>query len=276
MISVTTQKTTNYMVPANGQTHAVTLSGFFSAAPFLQDWRQWSIDNEAFQPQGCFIDNTAGTVPLIINIQPINYNVVCPAGQTMQTQFPAPNGQTCTITGDPVNPATIYFVDFPVLPSTSQATILGTANVNIVGSTATVKVDPNPLAAGNTLPYREQEYVQTAEYHALSIAAGATTANVAPTANANLRKISVRLSGNATLAVAATVTLTLTLNGAQFYQDVFYVPNAIAAGEQSYVLCDEDFSFVAPGVGAAGTLVVTLSAALLTGTVTVNSYFGPQ
>jgi hypothetical protein len=63
-------KTTNYMVPSNGQTHAVVFQGNFSAAPFLVDWRQYAIDNEKFQPQGVFIDNTAGTVPIQIQVLP--------------------------------------------------------------------------------------------------------------------------------------------------------------------------------------------------------------
>ena len=272
-------RTTNYMVPSNGQTHAVVYTGTFSATPMLVDWRQYSVDNAFFQPQGVFIDNTNGTTPLVIIILPINYKITCPAGQVMQAQFPAPNGQTCTITGDPVNTATVTFVDFPVLPSSTQASIFGTVNAQITGVSAGVvfKVDPNPMAANNTLPYRSQEYVEPVSQLNFTIAAGATTNNVAPPANYNLRKLIVSVSADATLAAAGEDVLTITLNGVQVYQDTYYFPNAIVAGAIGKInLATIDFDFVAPNVGAAGTLVATWGTTLATGKTTVNSYFAVQ
>lgn len=271
-------KTSNYMVPSNGQTHAVLYSGNFAATPFNIDWRQYTLDNALFQPQGVFINNTAGTVPLVITILPINYVITCPAGQVMQAQFPAPNGQGATITGDPNNVVQVIFVDFPVLPSQTQATILGTVNAQITGVSGGVvmRVDPNPLAAGNTLPYRVQEYVEPVSYSSFTIAAGATTANVAGPANYNLRKLRVTVSGDAALAVAGQDVLTITLNGITIFTDTFYFPAAAAAGIARYELCNLDFDFVAPGVGAAGTLVATWGTALATGKTTVNAYFGAQ
>jgi hypothetical protein len=107
--------TVNFLVPAGGTTHAVTFNGTFSSVAQYIDWKQFTVDNFPFTPQGVFINNNAGTVPLVITINPIGWVITCPAGESLQTSFPAPNGQTCTITGDPVNPANVIFVDFPVL-----------------------------------------------------------------------------------------------------------------------------------------------------------------
>lgn len=126
--------TTNYLVPSSGATHAVNYSGIFTSA-LLIDWRQFQIDNFPFRPQGVFIDNTNGITEVSINIQPINYNIVCPIGVSGQFQFPAPDNQTCTINAS--GQVTIIFVDFPVLPSSDSVQIGNTLNVNVTG--------PNPL-----------------------------------------------------------------------------------------------------------------------------------
>lgn len=276
-VNVSEFKTTNYLVPSSGLTHAVTVSGTFSAAPYLLDWRQYAIDNEKFQPQGVFIDNSLGTVDLIITVQPIGYTIDCPAGQRSERQFPAPNGQTMTITGDPNNFASVIFVDFPVLPAAGLTAIAGVANVNLQSAApgAVVTTNPNPLAAGNTLPYRTQEYVSAPEFHNVQLAAGALTANIVPAiAQQNLRKLKIYLSQNATLAVAGTVTLSATLNGALIYSRTLYIPAVITVGDAGEVASLDFDTFAAPA--AAGNLTITLSAALATGTVDANAYFTPQ
>jgi hypothetical protein len=271
--------TTNYLVPSNGQTHAIVYSGQFSATPFFIDWRQFAIDVEKFQPQGVFIDNTEGTVPLVINIQPINYNVTCPAGQVIQAQFPAPNGQTCTVVGDPANTASVTFVDFPVLPSATQAQIVNTVNVAVKSfdPAAVVHTDPNPLAAGNTLPYRAQEYVSVAEPHYLTISGATTSVNVVPTVpSQNLRKLQISLTPNATLAAAGLNTVTATLNGVIVFKAQFYLPAAITANPLgNLTLCDLDASALGLAAGA-GNLTVAVTTALATGAIDVNAYFTPQ
>lgn len=116
-MSVTTTQfgTTNFLVPAGGTTHAVGLIGGFTPTPYAMDWRQFKIDAFPFQPQGVYIDNLDGTAKVIITIQPINYRIECAAGASIARSFPAPNGQTCTITGDPASSTTsIIFVDYPV------------------------------------------------------------------------------------------------------------------------------------------------------------------
>lgn len=271
--------TTNYMVPSNGQTHAVAYQGQFSATPLVVDWRQFAIDAQPFQPQGVFVDNTAGTTPLTITILPIGYKVVCNAGLTLQAQFPAPNGQTATITGDPANSASVVFVDFPVLPSGLSAAITNTVNVNLASVSAGVRVpvDPNPLAAGNTLPYRDQEYVPQAEFHYLSLSGATTSVNVTPTiANQNLRKLKISASGDATLAAAGEITLTATLNGSVIFTRTVYLTATTPAGSPMIeVLCDENFDMIGLPA-AAGNLTVSITTALATGKIDINAYFTPQ
>lgn len=272
-------KTTNYMVPSNGQTHAIVFQGQFSSAPLLIDWRQYAIDNELFQPQGVFIDNSAGTTSLVITILPIGYKVTCPAGLQVQAQFPAPNGQTATIVGDPANTATVTFVDFPVLPSGNSTVITNTANVNLASVSAGVRVpvDPNPMAAGNTLPYRDQEYVPQAEFHYLSLSGATTSVNVTPTlANQNLRKLKISASGDATLAVAGEITLTATLNAVTIFTRTVYLTATTPAGSPMIeVLCDENFDMIGLPA-AAGNLTVSITTALATGKIDINAYFTPQ
>lgn len=127
--------TTNYLVPASGKTHSVAFGGIYSATPFAIDWRQFMVDNYQFQPQGVFIDNSLGIAALVITILPIKFTVTCPAGVTGQFQFPAPDNQTCSITGN--GQASVVFVDFPVLPNAGLINIGNTVNVNVTG--------PNPL-----------------------------------------------------------------------------------------------------------------------------------
>lgn len=271
-------RTTNYLVPSNGQTHAVVFKGQFSATPFLVDWRQFAIDNEKFQPQGAFVDNTAGTVPLVVTIQPINYSFSVPAGLTAQVQFPAPNGQTCTITGDPNNSASVVFVDFPVLPSGLSATITNTPNVNLasIGSVV-MNANDNPMAAGNTLPYRVQDYVPTANYQSGSIFGTNVSTTLTPSAaNQNLRKLDISVSGSAYNSGSSDILVTVTANGANCYARTITLPAAAPASPApAFSVCSLSFDAIGIPMGA-GNLVVTISHALTAGNMDVNAYFTPQ
>lgn len=270
--------TTNYLVPAGGQTHAIQFTGQFSSVPYYIDWRQFKIDQFPFQPQGVFIDNTAGTTALVITIKPLGWRVVCPAGQQLEAQFPAPNGQTASITGDPANTAIVCFVDFPVLPSAATTQIVGTVNTVITGIGSTVmNANDNPLAAGNTLPYRTQEYVPTAEPHTGAITGAATTYTLTPTtAQQNLRRFRAYLTGDAAMAAAGENTITVTLNGATIFSRKFYLPNAAPAAPQPGITLAEIDADTFGLPAAAGNLVVTLATALSVGQVDIESYFTPQ
>lgn len=167
------QSTTNFLVPAGGTTHAVQISGVFSATPYFVDWRQWKVDAFPFQPQGCYIDNTAGTSDLTLTIQPLGWRVVVPAGSQRAASFPAPNGQTATITGDPANSATVVFVDFPVFPDTDSAV-------------TPVSV---PASAPGGVPYNVKSQAPSPVYGstvALAVTTASADAALTATANGNV------------------------------------------------------------------------------------------
>lgn len=254
-IDTSMHNVTNFLVPAAGTTHAMGYSGQFSATPYIIDWRQFKVDNFPFQPQGVYIDNSAGQVPLTINILPIGYKVVCPAGGVRAASFPAPNGQTCAITGDPANNASVVFVDYPVFDDNPNAVMTF-----------------NPLATGG-VPLRTQELVPTTESLNDTIAAGANSVSLAPvTANQNVRKLQVYLSGDAALAAAGIVEFTITVNGVTIFANSIYVPGGGGAGS---LVADLDFSSI--GIpAAAGDIVVALSQAFTAGTVSVNAWLAPQ
>lgn len=271
--------TSNYMVPSNGQTHCVAYTGTASAVPFLIDWRQFALDAQPFQPQGAFIDNSKGTVPLVIVISPINYTITVPAGTTTQTQFPAPAGMTMLVTGDPANAVSIYFVDFPVLPSGMAAQITNVPGVTIQGVTpgVVIGVDGMPMAAGNSLPYRTQEYTPVADYKSGVITGAAVSLVLTPTASAEvLRKLSISITGNASLAAAGVLNITATLNTVQVFKKGIFLPAAApVTPTPEFSVINLDF----PGVSlqaAAGNLTITLSGALASGQADVNAYFAAQ
>jgi hypothetical protein len=173
----------------------------------------------------------------------------------------------------------VTFVDFPVLPSAGQVQIAGTANINISSVTPGVRIgtDPNPLAAGNTLPYRDQEYVPTTEFHYLTITGAAVSANVTPaTANQNLRKLLIYVTADAAMAAANENTVTATLNGVVIFERKFYLPAAsVAVPFGGFTLCDLDADLIGLPT-AAGNLTVALTTALSVGQLDINAYFTPQ
>ena len=269
-ISSSIQNAINYLVPSSGGTHAVPVVGVFSGTPYAIDWRQFSIDEFPFQPQGIFIDNSLGAGPLTITIQPINWNVTCPAGAVMQSQFPAPDGQTASIVGD--GQASVVFVDFPVLPNAGAVQILGTANVNIAS--------PNPLPVlgsvnASGVPYQATEVpVLTTAYQSIGVITGATlSTTITPAANTYLRRLIATFTGNAAMAVAGLNTLTATLNGVIVYEENVYLPVASANVIGAAYRVDLDMSKLGLAAGA-GDLVVTLGTALSAGELDINAYFG--
>ena len=269
-ISSSVQNAINYLVPSSGGTHAVPIVGVFSAAPYAIDWRQFSIDEFPFQPQGIFIDNSAGVGDLTVTIQPIGWNVTCPSGAVMQSQFPAPDGQTATITGD--GQATVVFVDFPVLPNAGAVQILGTPNVNIAGPS------PLPVSASvnsGGVPYQNTEVpVTVTPVQSIGVITGATvTATIVPPVNTYLRRLIMSFSGNASLAAAGLNTLTVTLNGVTIYIEKVYIATGASAVVGSLYKIDLDMAKLGLAAGA-GDLVVTLGTALSAGELDINAYFG--
>jgi hypothetical protein len=261
------QGTTNYLVPSSGGTHAVPFEGVFSATPYVIDWRQFNIDQFPFQPQGVFIDNTAGAGDLTLTIQPIGWNVVCPAGAQKTANFPAPNNLSCQITGD--GQATIVFVDFPVLPDAGAVTVENTVSVDIV-SPDPVPVSPTVNSSGTPYQNTEVPAVAIPMYNGTITGAAVSSGNITPAqANLNLRNLVLALSGAATLAAAGNNLITATLNGTVVYKENVYIPAAAGWSGWSRVLDWEKI-----GLGAAnGSLVVTVATALATGVLDINAYF---
>lgn len=259
----------NYLVPAAGQTHAATLEGIFSATPQKIDWRQFSIDNFPFRPQGVFIDNSAGIAPLVISVQPINYNISCAAGAVGQFQFPAPDNQTCSIVGN--GQATVVFVDFPVLPNAGQVNIAGTVNVNIA-SPNPLPVLPSQNAGG--LAYQVMETPGTTTVYTANITTAGTVSTITPTPNLNLKRLKIAFSENCIIAVAGNVLLTVTLNGVLIYSEHIWLPGAAITTNIIGSDVELDCMNLGLNVGAAGTLVTTLGTALTGGFVDTNAYFG--
>lgn len=196
--SVSQVPTINYLVPAIGNTHSVTVQGVFSATPFMVDWLQFSQANFKFVPQGCFVDNSQGTSPLVINIVQLNFNVTIGAGVSGQFQFPAPVNCTMNITGN--GQASIVFVDFPVLPNAGQVFISGTTDVYITGANpaATLGVVVPPNSGG--LPYQTQPqpFVVAGNTQALNV--GTVDSNV--TLDAGITSVRLVNDGSQTIFVA--------------------------------------------------------------------------
>jgi len=267
----TAVKTTNYLVPSSGQTNCVPVTGTFSASPFLIDWRQYVIDNMNFQPQGVYIDNRSGTGTLTLTINPLGFVIEVPAGSFGGYAFPAPNGQTMTVTG--LGAANLFFVDYPLLPSGRDVNLINTANVNIKSQSIPLLVTPSALAQG-ALPYVVNLEPLAASAVQYTITGAAVSGTATPTANTNMRYLHISASENASLAAAGIVTVTVTLNGIQVFNEGIYLPASATSIIGKTDIARIPFESVAFNAGAAGTLVTTISTALATGQIDVNAYFG--
>jgi hypothetical protein len=268
--NVPVQETTNYLVPSSGGTHAVQIQGVLSAAPAYIDWTQFSSSDFPFQPQGVFIDNTEGTEEVVLGIctsvgGPSLWNVYCPAGSQVQSQFPAPNGQISSLTGD--GQVNLIFVDFPVLPNAGAVTITG-GSVGITGQ----PIDTQPAVNNGGAPYQVQEIPPLASAPQYGAAASGTITLTPATTGQYLRKLVLSISANATLASAGVTTLTVSANGTQVFKQSVYVP--AAALDNAGSLWEVNLDFVEVGIAmGTGTLTVVIGTALTAGTVEANGYF---
>lgn len=273
-------KTTNYLIPSSGGTQAVPVIGIFSAQPEVIDWRQYANDIDGpFSPQGVYIDNTAGTGTLTVNVYAGGnasalgtpfWTVTCVAGARTTENFPAPEGQIVSITGN--GQATVIFVNYPVLPEANSVTVQG-GTVGISGQP--IATTPAVNAAG--APYQVQEIPVTSAVQFNNAITGGTTSsgNIAPgAANQYLRKLTLRLTGNVSLAAAGLNAITATLNGTQIWKGSVYIP-AAAPNVAEYWREELDFTSGSIGLNyGAGGLVVTVGTALATGSLEINAYTG--
>lgn len=260
------QPATNYLVPSSGGTHFVPVSGVFGGTAFVVDFRQFTVDQFPFNPQGVFIDNSQGTGDLQVAISPGGWVIDCPAGARMSTSYPAPNGQSCSITGN--GQATVIFVDFPVLPNAGAVSVIGTVNVNVTG--------PNPLPVlppvnVGGVPYQVNVEPLTAQVIDGFVTTTAAPMNVAAPANTFLRKLILSIGGNATLAAAGGNGFTITLNGVQLVHYDVEVPAAVSNGVLFAVVLD--FDTAAPAAGAAGFLQASIGTNFTAGGLWVWAFF---
>lgn len=111
--------THNYLVPAAGTTRAYRETmDFQPGQPVKADFRDMSLDGLSFVPSGVMVDNSRANGDLAIVINEMSWRIVVKAGEFAQMPYPAPYNQTATIEGDGL--ATVVFVDYPVIPWTSE------------------------------------------------------------------------------------------------------------------------------------------------------------
>jgi hypothetical protein len=268
--SIPVQETTNYLVPSSGGTHAVQIEGTLSATPVYVDWNNFSQADFPFQPQGVFIDNTDGTGEVTIGIcasvgGPSLWNVYCPAGSQVQSQFPAPNGQVAMITGD--GEANLIFVDFPVLPNAGAVSITG-GSVGISGQ----PIDVLPAVNNAGSPYQVQEIPPLASAPQYASGSSGTLTLTPMTTGQYLRKLVLSISANATLASAGVTTVTVSANGTQIFKQSVYVPASALDNAGSLWEVNLDFTEVGIAMGT-GTLTAVLGTALTAGVLEANGFF---
>ncbi len=163
--------TTNYLIPAAGQTQHVTYSGVLSATAENLDWRNYAVNNQPFIPQGAFVDNTLGTGDITLNIQPLNYNVVIKAGVSQAVQFPAPAQATMSISG--LGQATVVFVNFPVLPTNPTVTLEAISQGIALG------VVPTPNSNGAPYQIIQTPFAPVGNTQALSVGTASASITLA-------------------------------------------------------------------------------------------------
>lgn len=105
--------TYNYLVPAAGTTQAFSMRNAVAAGDTVDFSQVTSSSGLPFNPSGVVIDNTNGSVPVVLVIVQTGFSITCPVGKQMGMQFPAPAGATVQVTA---NGANLAFVDYPVLP----------------------------------------------------------------------------------------------------------------------------------------------------------------
>ncbi len=194
--------TTNYLIPSAGQTQHVTYSGALTATPVLLDWRNYAVNNQPFIPQGAFIDNSLGTGDIVVNIQPLNYNVVVKAGVSQAVQFPAPAQCTMSVTG--LGQAVLVFVNFPVLPTNP------TVNIESFLPGSTLDVVPTPNSNG--APYQTLQSPFTPIGNTQALTVGTTSSGItlgtgttsARLVNDGAQPIFVNFGGAAVIPVPGT------------------------------------------------------------------------
>jgi len=273
--NTSSQATYNYLVPADGTTHAVFQRCVFAVAgSAAEDWQAFSTNNFRFRPQGAYIDNTNGTAPASLSIQGVPFVASMAAGYAGWVSFPSTANLVTIISG--TGTVNVTYVDYPVLNSPAVD-----INGNTQGGLVTVE-NPvsNPvngqiiiagagLSATNPLPANILATSATF-VTGLATTAGATIIGTPP-ANSNLRRLILSMAENSTQAAAGGDLLTIALNGVTILKEAIYIGSTLSSS--TLYQRDIDFSSIAFNTGATGTLTATLANALTAGALYVNAYF---
>lgn len=82
------------------------------------DFREYSLDGQAFTPQGVIIDCRESNGDCAVKISGVEFTVKCAKGEMVQMPYPAPLSQIVEIEGDGMT--RVYFVDYVVMPYSSN------------------------------------------------------------------------------------------------------------------------------------------------------------
>lgn len=118
--------TQNFLVPADGMTRVVLT--YFSGADALVlgtqqqiNWTTYLINNSRFDPQGFYVDNSAGTAPVVIQSVNTAFTFTVPAGFSASQSFPSTAADRWNISGE--GTVKIYWANYPVFPFSSASLI---------------------------------------------------------------------------------------------------------------------------------------------------------
>lgn len=258
--------TFNYLIPQSGTTHVYASVIQASATPYVGNFQAVQFNGVQFRPQAAWFDNSQSSNELVFNIPAIGFRLNIPAGANIAYNFPSIEGFSYTVTGG--GQATIFFADFPLLPSSASVTLPNTSNVDIVQSIQLDTLNQNPASA----PVFVEAVAQQAQTKSAVIAASSTSTTITPPASSlKLTKLSLSITGNATLATAGIETITSTINGTTVLTDAVYIPSAAINNAQLYEKVWElDYAGFEM---STYDLVINLSTALATGQVTINAFF---
>lgn len=234
-MQLTPVSTYNYLVPADGTTHCVVVTAALTGNPVDLDWLAFKQSNFNFYPQGCFVDNSQGTVPLIISIPSIQFKTAIPAGCFQLVGFPSPANCVMQLTG--LNAAAILdFVDYPVVAgaSTDASGIPAGNNVSITNTplpTADQALDPIITAVG--APAANAATVQS-NIPAITLSTPLNASTVTG-ASATISLLGQRIAtAFVSATVAATGNVQVSPDGANWYN--LDTINFTAAGSIVYTL----------------------------------------
>lgn len=201
--------TRNFLIPANGNTNAVKTEGVATSQVEYIRWADFSVDNFKFYPQGAYVDNSAGTADLVLNIKPIGYVIRIAAGATRAISYPAPSQyQIIEITG--TGAYSIIWVDYPVFPDNpiggpGSAPI----DVRIDPATLPLATTGTPLSSAAT-PYQTTNLPFVNSGGSVTFALDVTdTASAEQTVAAGLSTVRIANAGEDPVLVVLSATDTI-------------------------------------------------------------------